>query len=120
MWLSSILDSLSPSSALLRVRRHPSPRRRPAATRLTLEALEDRALLSHSFSPIADTGPGSPYSALAVGQAVNDLGQVAFGAALKAGGEAICRTEGDGRLKTIAHTDSLIRDFYLAPYMNDS
>src|SRR5437868_2131143 len=46
MWLSSILNSLSPSSPHTPTRRRPSPRRRPAARRLTLEALEDRSLPS--------------------------------------------------------------------------
>jgi hypothetical protein len=77
-------------------------------------------LLSYTFTPIADTSPGSPYSGLAVGKAINDRGQVAFVADLKSGGEAIYRTEGDGRLMTIAQTDGLIRDFYLSPFMNDS
>src|SRR5207245_5535716 len=43
-----------------------------------------------------------------------------FVAVLKAGGQAIYRTEGDGRLTTIAHTGALIKDFYLSPYMNDA
>src|SRR6266446_2668635 len=120
MWLSSILNSLNPSSFHSRARRCPSPRQRPAARRLTLEALEDPMLLSYTFTPIADTSPGSSYSGLEVGQAINDRGQVAFVAVLKSGGEAIYRTEGDGRLTTIAQTDGLIRDFYLSPYMNDS
>ena len=77
-------------------------------------------LLSYTFTPIADTSPDSPYSALAVGQAINDYGQVALVAVLKAGGQAIYRTEEDGPLTTIAQTDGLIRDFYLSPYMNDS
>src|SRR6266702_2690508 len=46
MWLSSILNSLSPSSPHTRTRRRPSPRKRPAARRLTVEALEDRTLPS--------------------------------------------------------------------------
>src|SRR3989440_4778550 len=46
MWLSSILNSLSPSSPHARSRRRPSPRRRPAPRPLTLEALEDRSLPS--------------------------------------------------------------------------
>src|SRR6266516_6113288 len=46
MWLSSILNSLSPSSLQARSRRSPSPRRRPAACRLILEALEDRSVPS--------------------------------------------------------------------------
>src|ERR1700704_116717 len=46
MWLSSILNSLSPSSPHTRSRRSPSPRKRPAGRRLTLEPLEDRSLPS--------------------------------------------------------------------------
>jgi len=89
MWLSSILNSLSPSSPHTRTRRRLSPRLRPAACRLTLEALEDRMLLAgvvrsdfllditstlphysglsaqldvHEVSP-ADREPGSPVQA---------------------------------------------------------
>src|SRR5919198_1009567 len=46
MWLSSILNALSPSSPHTRTRRRPSPRQRSAARRLTLEVLEDRSLPS--------------------------------------------------------------------------
>ncbi|HEV3257550.1 MAG TPA: aryl-sulfate sulfotransferase [Gemmataceae bacterium] len=46
MWLSSILNSLSPSSPHTRPRRRPAPRQRRAAHRLTLEALEERSLPS--------------------------------------------------------------------------
>src|SRR6267143_15747 len=46
MWLSSILNSLNPSSPHTRTRRRTSPRQRPAARRLVLEALEDRSLPS--------------------------------------------------------------------------
>src|SRR6267378_3031806 len=46
MWFTSILNSLSPSSPHTRGRRSPSPRKRPAGRRLTLEALEDRTLPS--------------------------------------------------------------------------
>src|SRR5437762_10664465 len=46
MWLSSILNSRSPSSPYTRTRRRPSPRQRLAGRRLTLEALEDRTVPS--------------------------------------------------------------------------
>src|SRR5437762_8763985 len=46
MWLSSILNSLNPSSPHARTRRRPSPGQRPAARRLPVEALEDRSLPS--------------------------------------------------------------------------
>src|SRR5437899_974593 len=50
MWLSSILDSLSPSSPLDRTGRHQSSRQRLAPRRLTLEALEDRTVPSGMVS----------------------------------------------------------------------
>src|SRR5437764_2090745 len=46
MWLSSILNSLRRSSPHTRTRRRPSPSKRLAGRRLTLEALEDRSLPS--------------------------------------------------------------------------
>src|SRR6059058_4675666 len=46
MWLSSILNSVSPSSPDTRTRRRPSPRTRLAGRRLILEALEDRTVPS--------------------------------------------------------------------------
>jgi len=71
-------------------------------------ARERRRPASQRGSPIADTSPDSPYSDLAVGQAINDLGQVALVAALKAGGQAtryrfkvmrVLRREPDGNWK---------------------
>src|SRR5438270_5279284 len=50
MWLSSILNSLSPSSLHTRTRRRLSPRQRPALRRLSLEALEDRTVPSGKVS----------------------------------------------------------------------
>src|SRR5947209_8871315 len=48
MWLSSILNSLSPSSP--RTRRRPSARQRSAGRRLALEQLEDRSVPSCTVS----------------------------------------------------------------------
>lgn len=97
------------------------PRRGRPNRRLVLEELEGRTLLSsYSFTPIADTGPGSPYSGLGVGQAINDLGAVAFQANLRSGGEALLTRNVNGSLGIIATTSDLIRTFALSPYMNDS
>jgi hypothetical protein len=89
---------------------------------LFLEALEDRCLLSsYSFTPVADTGPNSPYSGLGVGQAINDLGAVAFEANLRSGGAGIFTRNADGSQgPIIAITSDLIRTFTLSPFMNDS
>src|SRR5437667_2511856 len=120
MWLSSILSSLSPSSPHTRTRRRPSPRQRPTGRRLTLEALEDRMLLSYTFTPIADTGAGSPYSGLDR-PAINDLGAMAFTANLRSGGAGIFTRNVDGSQgPTIALTNDLIRTFTLSTFMNDS
>src|SRR5438270_3608635 len=58
MWLSSILNSVSPSSPDTRTRRRPSPRKRLAARRLTVETLEDRTVPSCmvSLAP-SEAGP---------------------------------------------------------------
>jgi hypothetical protein len=117
MWFRTLVDSLKPRSSGTPARRSPP---RPKPCRLQIEALEDRTVPSYTFTDIADTSPGSPYGGLPVGKAFNDRGQVAFVADLKSGGEAIYRTEADGRLTTIAQTGGLIRDFYLSPFMNDS
>jgi hypothetical protein len=121
MFLLNALRGMRTRTIRRRADRCPLPGRSRRPRQLFLEPLEDRCLLSsYSFTPITDTGPNSPYSGLEVGQAINDLGQVAFVAVLNSGGQAIYRTEADGRLTTIAQTDGLIRDFYLSPYVNDS
>jgi hypothetical protein len=92
-----------------------SPRDRP----LVLEALEDRCLLSsYNFKLIAETGP--QYSGLNVGQAINDLGDVAYEGDLQSGGAGIFVRNDDGTFKIIAITSDVIKTFVLSPYMNDS
>lgn len=119
-WLRNLRPALASSRMERKHGRGPSGLTR-VTRRLWLEPLEDRRLLSYSLTDVADTSPGGLYSALPVGQAVNDLGQVAFVAVLNSGGQAIYRTDADGGLTTIAHTDALlIKDFYLSPYMNDA
>jgi len=66
MWLSSMLNSLSPSST--RARRRASPRQRPTA-RCRLEYLEDRSLPSTlTVLNTADSGAGSLRAAIAAAQ----------------------------------------------------
>jgi hypothetical protein len=63
MWLSSTLNSLRPSSPRARTRRRPSPRQRPAARRLTLEAPEDRRTVlwrSGAFLGLIEKPPECP------------------------------------------------------------
>jgi hypothetical protein len=119
MWLSSILNPQSPSSPRTQARRRTAPR--PPARRLTLEALEDRLVLSYTFAPIADTSPGSLYSGLEMRPAINDLGGAAFVANLKSGGAGIFTLNPDGSQgPTIAVTGDLISTFTLSPFMNDA
>src|SRR5713101_7037695 len=71
---SSVMQSLQTRSQTHRAARNRSAfgdrgRRRP----LVLEALEDRCLLSsYSFKLIADTGPGSPFTAIRLNSTLND------------------------------------------------
>jgi Cadherin domain len=120
MWLSSILNSLIPGPSHTRTRRRPLSRQRPTGHRLTLEALEDRLVLSYTFTPIADTSPDSLYSGLDR-PAINDLGATAFTANLRSGGAGIFTRNADGSQgPIIAVTNDLIRTFTLSTFMNDS
>jgi hypothetical protein len=77
-------------------------------------------LLSYTFTDIADTSPGSPYSGLEVRPAINDLGAMAFVANLKSGGAGIFTRNPDGSQgPIIAVTNDLIRTVTLSPFMND-
>jgi hypothetical protein len=75
---------------------------------------------TYSFVKIADTAPDSLFSDLAIGQAINNGGQVAFVAKLKTGGSAIYRAS-DTALTTIARTgENDVSEFTASPYMNDA
>src|SRR5438034_1061688 len=81
MWLSSILNSLSPSSPRARTRRRPSPRRRPATCVLTLEALDDRIMPSF-LTPVGyltGSGPQAVVVADFNGDGKFDLAVVNYG-----------------------------------------
>src|SRR5436309_1176465 len=54
MWLSSILNVLSPSSSQTRTRRRPLSRKRTAESRLAFELLEDRTVPSGMVSLAAN------------------------------------------------------------------
>src|SRR5262249_1239250 len=75
------------------------PGRRPPARSLAVIPLEERVLLSYTFTTIADTTRGfddfSPYVA-----SLNSEGTVAFQASLKGGGSGIFTGTG-GRITTI-------------------
>src|SRR5713226_4358650 len=72
MWLSSVLDFLTSNAPQARTGRRPRTaiRKKPAATRLTLEALEDRSL--PSFLGPVSYAVGSAPAAVAVGDFNND------------------------------------------------
>src|SRR5438132_3837354 len=83
---------------------------------------------SCAFLEIADTGPESPYGDLIVGQAINNLGDVAYVAALRTGAAAIYKCPSSSvstgtcssDLVTIAGTnEDDITAFSASPYMND-
>jgi hypothetical protein len=75
-----------------------------------LEPLEERTLLSYSFTLIADNDPHSPYSVVENGP-INDQGALAFRAVLKSGGEGLFTRAMDGSLGIIAITSDLVRTF---------
>jgi len=81
-------------------------RQHASARRLVLETLEERTLLSYSFTLIADSsGLYSDISRFT--PSINSAGAIAFEANLKAGGEAILAGSG-GDLTTIAASGDVI------------
>lgn len=83
---------------------------------LVLEALEDRTLLSYSFTLIAETGDRSSYSAVQTGT-INQDGTVAFLSTLHSGGQAIIASDGES-YRIIAVTSDLVESFVASTPIN--
>jgi Arylsulfotransferase (ASST) len=75
---------------------------------LCFESLEERTLLSYSFTLIADNGPHSFFSAV-YNAPMTDQGILPFHANLRSGGEGIFTRAMDGSLGIIAITSDLLR-----------
>jgi hypothetical protein len=88
---------------------------------LAIEALEDRVLLSHSFTLLADDGAHSIFSAGSLGTpTMNDQGTVTFHAALRSGGEGVFTRDTTGALGIIAITSDLVHDFPIGGSINNA
>src|SRR6516162_10039401 len=96
----------------------------PQAIRLrvrpALEMLEDRTLLSYSFTDIADFGPNSFFSQPIMTGTLNDHGTVTFRARLWSGGEGAFTRDMQGNLGIIAITNDLISGFPIGGRINDA
>lgn len=90
-----------------------SPRKRVArrSRPLVLEALEERTLLSYSFTLVAETGDRSSYSAIQTGT-INQDGTVVFLGTLHSGGQVIIASDPDrGSYRIIAITSDPVESF---------
>src|SRR5216683_640018 len=119
MWPISFLRSLksdSPCTLRQRGRRQGRQQRLPFVPRV--DVLEDRTLLSYTFTPIADTA-GSYSSLSHFNPTMNQAGTVAFGAELRSGGEAILTSDG-GSPAIVAITSDLVSAFSLGPLINSA
>ncbi len=124
----SLLNSLSEMfrrSAAGRPGWHCRPGRSTQTRRLNIESLEERTLLSYSFTLIADDG--GPYILGRRHPSINARGTVAFHTPLSAGGEALftCRANHQGdqrcagnRLTLIADTSGDLSTFSNSPTIN--
>jgi streptogramin lyase len=82
--------------------------------------LEDRTLLSYSFTDIADFGPNSFFSQPIMTGTLNDHGTVTFRARLWSGGEGAFTRDMQGNLGIIAITNDLISGFPIGGRINDA
>jgi streptogramin lyase len=82
--------------------------------------LEDRNLLSYSFTEIAEFGPNSFFSEPIMTGTLNDHGTVTFRARLGSGGEGVFTRDMQGNLGIIAITSDLISGFPIGGRINDA
>src|SRR6266852_2513396 len=102
-------------------RRPLCPRRSFCARPLVVEALEERTLLSYTFSQIADISlsfdsslPGRYFPG------INSRGTACFWSAVRPGGEGIFTRDMEGSLGIIAITDDQLQSFPTGPLMNSA
>ena len=84
---------------------------------LAIEALEDRVLLSYSFTLLADDGS---FSLQGSSPSMNDPGTVAFHAGLQSGGEGVFTRDTEGHLGIISITSDLVSGFPIGGGINDA
>ena len=122
MFLSNVLRRMLPRAVRSRGSSRPAHGQRSRARLLILEALEDRMLLSFSFTLLADDGPQSMFSVLTgVLPSVSDQGTAKFHGTLRStGAEGVFTRDMNGALGIIAVTSDQFKAFPISGGINDA